>query len=84
MADKVEIGKFKVNVLTSKNYFVWSTKIELLLRWKKIWTIVNGDEAEPTIDEHRADKISTGRFRPQITGKPNVLSLASTLPRTVP
>ena len=50
MSEKVGVRKYQVEPLNSGNYYIWSRKIELVLRWKGLWTIVTGEEEEPERD----------------------------------
>ena len=45
---KVDIVRHKLPLLGPTNYFIWSRKIELLLRGKGLWAIVEGSEDAPT------------------------------------
>ena len=44
----LELGKFRIPLLTSQNYFLWSRKLQLVLRSKGLWPIVNGTEKKPS------------------------------------
>lgn len=43
----VDVNKIRLPLLTSTNYFLWSRKIELVLRSKGLWSIVDGCESPP-------------------------------------
>ena len=44
----LDLAKFRVPLLTSSNYYLWSRKLELILRSKGLWQIVSGKETRPT------------------------------------
>ena len=45
----IDLGKFKLPLLTTTNYYIWSRKMGLVLRSKGLWGIVNGNEKKPTV-----------------------------------
>lgn len=51
--DTVDTSRYRVQPLSSDNYFLWSRKMEIILRSKGLWNIVSGTELEPTADEEK-------------------------------
>ena len=45
--DQVEVDQFWIQNLSTSNYFLWSRKIEIVLRGKGLWKIVSGEEIGP-------------------------------------
>ena len=45
--DKVEVDRFRIQKLSTSNYFLFLRKIEIVLRGKGIWKIVSGEETGP-------------------------------------
>ena len=39
--------KYNIPLLNASNYSAWSVQIEMILREKKIWKVVNGEEKKP-------------------------------------
>ena len=39
--------------LSGSNYSAWSIQIEMILREKKIWKVVNGEEKKPAPDDDK-------------------------------
>ncbi|KAI0559809.1 gag-polypeptide of LTR copia-type [Gracilaria domingensis] len=56
MSSLVDIQKVKLPVLNSSNYFMWSKKIQLVLKSKGLWSIVSGVEQAPDITDDVAHK----------------------------
>lgn len=48
--DLFELSKLRVPLLNSGNYFIWSRKLELVLRGKGLWELVKGEEIVPNVD----------------------------------
>lgn len=46
-AENIDTNRYKVPVLTADNYYIWSHKMELLLRGRRLWDIADGSEQEP-------------------------------------
>lgn len=42
--DMVDTGRFKIDLLRSDNYFMWSSKMHLVLRSKGVWKILLNEE----------------------------------------
>ena len=42
------------NKLDGSNYANWKFKMQTLLDVQSAWTIVNGDEPKPRLDQHRS------------------------------
>ena len=51
--------KYTIPLLNGSNYSAWSVQIEMILREKKIWKVVNGEEKKPVPDD---DKYNTRLF----------------------
>ncbi len=51
--------KYTIPLLSGSNYSAWSVQIEMILREKKIWKVVNGEEKKPAPDD---DKYNTRLF----------------------
>ncbi len=51
--------KYTIPLLSRSNYSAWSVQIEMILREKKIWKVVNGEEKKPVPDD---DKYNTRLF----------------------
>ena len=51
--------KYTIPLLSGSNYSAWSVQIEMILREKKIWKVVNGEEKKPVPDD---DKYNTRLF----------------------
>ena len=49
--DAGEPMRYQIEKLSPDNYFLWSRKIELVLRSKGLWGIVSGDERKPSEDK---------------------------------
>lgn len=46
----VDTSKFHIAKLNATNYFLWSKKIEIVLRGKGLWDVVFGKETRPTAE----------------------------------
>ena len=44
---KVDTSRYHIKALTAENYYMWSNKMEIVLRGKGLWGIVNGNETLP-------------------------------------
>ena len=53
--DTVDTSRYRVPALTADNYFMWSHKVELILRGKGLWDIVSGKETAPSDDTERTN-----------------------------
>ena len=54
--DRVDSSRYHIKPLSEENYFMWSNKMEIVLRGKGLWGIVTGDEAPPSA-EANADAV---------------------------
>lgn len=54
LPDTVDTSRYQVERLNATNYFLWSRKIELVLRGKGLWGFISGDEDEPTTETEKA------------------------------
>jgi hypothetical protein len=54
-----------VTKLTDKNYLGWVYNIKQVLKEHKVWSIVNGQETEPTVDDKLAES-SKGKGSPPV------------------
>ena len=61
--DLPETSRYQVKPLSTENYFLWSNKMEVLLRGKGLWEIVIGDEMEPRGDDAALKKFRIRRDR---------------------
>lgn len=58
----VEVARFKIDPLRSENYFLWSRKMQLILRSKGVWKRIINEEHPPENDSE-IDTILSGRCR---------------------
>lgn len=47
----IYLGTFRIPMLNDSYYYLWYRKVELVLRSKGLFSIVNGTEKKPTEDE---------------------------------
>ena len=55
--ETVDTSRYRIAALNSENYYTWACKIELVLRGKGLWSILNGTETEPNKDDTKWEKI---------------------------
>ena len=70
----VDASRFKVEHLNINNYFLWSRKLELVLRGKALWRLVSGDEKLSGTEDEKS-KASFER-RKDVALKTILLSIA--------
>lgn len=56
MDAKVDASRYHIKALTAENYYIWSNKMEIVLRGKGLWEIVTGTEHQQAQDDADAKK----------------------------
>lgn len=59
IVDTVDTSRYRIEPLTASNYFMWSRKMEIVLRGKGLWDIVSGNEEEPLVDGAESGQATT-------------------------
>ena len=74
-SDKIgELPKMSIEKLTSDNFYLWSNKIEILLRGQGLWGFVEGTDTVPTLSE-TADSTTRETYRRTLQKRDLALSL---------
>lgn len=55
----IDASKIRVQLLNKENYYIWSNKLELILRGKGLWEIVNGTELAPATESTSESSTTT-------------------------
>ena len=79
--DKVDTSRYHIQPLSSENYYMWSNKVEIVLRGKGLWNIVTGEELPPTSDN--ADALQKYMRRRDVAVTNLLLSIEDSCSATV-